>query len=704
VIHAEDRRRRTRPRVVGVLLAVAAAVGLLGVPAGPTAPAEVRAAAPDLTITSTARYDVQPDKRRVRVTVDLTLVNHLKDTKTKRYYFDEAFLAILPQASGLKLSWSGKGTPSVRVTRTTKQFRMVRLDLAQRLYSGKTAKYRLRFDLKDPGGAPTRDLRVGDSLVSFPIWAYASDSTPGSSVSVVFPKGYDVRVEAGTLPDPVVRDDGRTVFSSGRLAKPLEFFAFLVADRPGALTTKPITVEVQGEPISLVLRSWPDDAPWAKRVGSLLRRALPALGALVERPWPHPPGMTIQEAVSRSTGGYAGLFDPSEQRVEIAYYAGDFVVLHEAAHGWFNGALLVDRWANEAFASYYAERAAKALKLKVHGEALTDKLRAHRIALNAWGPVGSETEAEEDYAYAASLALAEAIGQRAGDAGLRAVWDDAAERIGAYQPPTPTGPASITGGMAVSAPVASSSGAASATPEPASGPPDWRGLLDLLEAETGRSFDDLWRTWVARPDDLLLLDARAAARTRYDSAVAAAGDWQLPRPIRDAMRAWQFDEATMMLDAAEATLDARADLEIQANGAGLRLPTTLRATFEDADGFDDASAEAATELAAIDRYKAAVAARPVDPGPFVTLGLWNESPEARLVAAREAFAAGDLAGSAAASDDAAAAWSNAAAIGQGRALSLAALSGAVLLGVSMLIGAIRRRRRPTTLVAARSGD
>jgi hypothetical protein len=61
------------------------AVVLLGLPAGPVAPGEVRAATPDLTIVSTARYEVQPGDRRVRVTIDLTLTNRLKDTKTKRF-------------------------------------------------------------------------------------------------------------------------------------------------------------------------------------------------------------------------------------------------------------------------------------------------------------------------------------------------------------------------------------------------------------------------------------------------------------------------------------------------------------------------------------------------------------------------------------------------------------------------------------------
>ncbi len=94
-------------RTGSLLLALVFAIGLLAVPLGPTRPTEVRAAAPDLTVVGAARYDVQPDKQRIRITVDLTLKNHLKDTKTKRYYFDEAFLAIQPGTSGYKLSWEG---------------------------------------------------------------------------------------------------------------------------------------------------------------------------------------------------------------------------------------------------------------------------------------------------------------------------------------------------------------------------------------------------------------------------------------------------------------------------------------------------------------------------------------------------------------------------------------------------------------------
>ena len=53
---------------------------------------------------------------------DLALVNRLKDTKTKRFYFDEAFLDVMPRASGFKLTHDGKGTPSVRAIKRTKTY------------------------------------------------------------------------------------------------------------------------------------------------------------------------------------------------------------------------------------------------------------------------------------------------------------------------------------------------------------------------------------------------------------------------------------------------------------------------------------------------------------------------------------------------------------------------------------------------------
>lgn len=665
-------------RLAGLVLAVIAATSLLAVPNAVT---EVRAAAPNLTIVTNARYEVQPAQHRVRVTLDMVMTNHLRDTTTTRYYFDRAFLAVLPGTSGYKLSWSGAGTPHVKVSKQTAANTLLQLDLAARVYSGKSASYRLVFDLVDKGGAATRQTRIGDALVSFPVWAFATDSTPGSTVRVVFPAGYQARVESGELAGPTTDADGRIVFQTGKLGQPLRFFAYLVADRPGALATTTSTAMVGDIPVEVTTRAWTDDPAWGKRVGGLVLRALPVLSERIGLPWPRDGGLIVHESLSRSTGGYAGLFDPTSGQIEVAYYAGDFVVLHESAHTWFNGQLLADRWANEAFASYYGLDAAARLKVKATGDALTPAMEIAAIPLNAWGRAGDVEKATEDYAYAASLTLARAIAERAGDDALRAVWSDAAARIGAYQPPPAAGdPVAAVGGDA-------------ADPELVDGVPDWRGLLDLLDANTSSSFDDLWRTWVARDEDLDLLDARKAARARYAEVVAAAGEWRLPRAVRDAMRAWRFDEATRLLDDATAIIAKQTDIVARAGASGLTAPDTLRTAFESPDGFVSANLEATAELEAIARYDRAVAARPAAPDTVESIGLWGTAPTIELDRARALFATGDLAGSAKASGSAESTWAGAAELGRGRLVSIVALLLATLLAAVLLIAWLRGRRR-----------
>lgn len=664
-------------------LAMALAVGLVAAPVGVPA---VRAAAPDLTIVTDARYDVQPEQHRVRVNLKVVLTNHLKDTVTKRYYFDRAFLAVLPNTANFKFTWDGSGTPEVHVSKKTADYTLLRLDLGQRIFSGRSATYNLRFDMVDPGGEPTRDVRVGETLVSFPVWAFATDSTPGGSVQVVFPPGFEVDVDAGEIPEPTTNADGRVIFQTEELDKPLSFFAYLVGDRPGAYAERTERILVDGESVEITIRSWPDDPDWSTRVGDLVTRALPLLAGEVGMEWPRDGGLLVQEAASRSTGGYAGLFDPAEGLVEVAYYAEDFVVLHEAAHAWFNGGLLADRWANEAFASYYGLRVAEALGVEATGDELTPELvEAGKIPLNAWGPIGRESTATEDYAYAATLALAEAIAERAGPSVLQQVWADAASRVGAYQPPA-------SGETAA---------AAGAAPETVDGPPDWRGLLDLLEANDSDRYDDLWTTWVVRDIDLPLLEDRRAARARYDDVAGRAGNWDLPKPVRDALRAWQFATANTLLADASGILDQRTAIEAAAAESGLTPPHRLEVAFELPDGFTAAGQEAVAELDAIDRYDAAVATRPADPSPLQVLGLWGETPEIALGQSRDLFAAGDLEGSHDAAETAAVAWSSAESVGRGRLISIVALTLAVLLAIALVVSWVRARRRRRRRFAAR---
>jgi hypothetical protein len=659
--------RRAIAAFLGVLIATGMAVA-------PPLASDVRAAAPDLTLVGAAQYDVDPPSKAVHVSVDLLATNHLHDTASRRFYFDRAYLPVMPGTTGFRLAGSS-GAPSVAVARRRADYTLLQLNFGQQLFSGTSASFRLRFDLPDSGGAATRDVRIGASLVSFPVWAFATTSTPGASIAVSFPAGYTIDVSGAAFPTPTT-EGGRVVYRSTGISDALSYFSYFVADRPGSYSETRTSATVNGTSAPLTIRAWPDDPRWARRVSVLFTRALPVIGELVGLPWERPQGLVVQEAVSRTTGGYAGLFDPKAGRIEVAYYADAFVILHEASHAWFNGALLADRWANEAFASYYAYAAAGRINEPITTDVLTPTLKAAKIPLNAWGAIGREQRATEDYAYVASLELAKALAQRAGQAGLRSVWAAAAAGDSPYQPvPHAT------------------SGAATVAPEKAASVPDWRGLLDLLEARTGKSYDDLWREWVVRDTEKPLLDARRTALTEYKAVVAEAGSWSLPRGVRDALRAWQFPQATQLLTGARAVLARRTPLEDAARVAALTLPARLQTVFETGDGFAAADAEVDAELAAIHALAAAHDARPASSGPLEQIGLIGETPDRDLAAARAAFQAGDVAGATNSAVLVRAEWVGAGEVGRNRILVTLGLTLLVLLALAAIASILRARRR-----------
>src|SRR5215207_7296453 len=96
------------------LAIVLALVAALSVSLAPVLAPAARAAAPDLTLTSDTRYDVDPENQRIHVTSAITVVNHLKDTKTRLYYFDSAYLAVQPGAANFKIE-ARTGSPRVSV-------------------------------------------------------------------------------------------------------------------------------------------------------------------------------------------------------------------------------------------------------------------------------------------------------------------------------------------------------------------------------------------------------------------------------------------------------------------------------------------------------------------------------------------------------------------------------------------------------------
>jgi hypothetical protein len=682
-------------RLVRALL-LAASVALVAALVPAVAPV-ARAAAPDLTLTADTRYDVDPEKQQVHVSVALTAVNHLTDTKTRQYYFDRAFLAVQPGTKNFAIS-ARTGSPTVKVAAKKADNTLLQIDFGRRLTAGSSRTFTLTFDITDPGGAPTRDVRIGTSLISFPAWAFASPSTPGGSVTVAFPTGYNVEVESDHLGQPTTEADGRIVYASGRLAEPLAFFAYFVADRPSAYVERSLPVAVGDDTLTISLRSWPDDPAWAERVGGLVERGIPVLAERIGLRWHAEQPLVIAEAISRSSTGYSGRYDPTTGRIEIAYYADSFVVLHEAAHAWFDGSLLAERWANEGFASWYAVQAATEIKEKVAAPTMTPEIAAAKIPLNGWAIVGSGDSPTDDYGYAASAELARLIAERAGPDGLSSVWEAARDRIGAYQP---AGLEAGAGGTMTGRTGPAGEGSDVSVPEQTATVPDWRGLLDLLEDRTGRHYDDLWRTWVVRPEEAGLLAERAGTRRHYDEVVERAGEWTLPAVVRQAMRAWQFEQASELLAAADRALDDRDAVSKAAAAADLSVPRALQAEFESNRGFAAAAAEADAELMTIGAYQAARAARPSAPDAVQQIGLWWATPDLEIEQAAVAFESGDLQRSVDASGAAYRAWAGAADTGRTRIASMIGALVAALIGVWLVVSTIRGLWRSGSRRAAR---
>ena len=159
-------------------------------------------------------------------------------------------------------------------------------------------------------------------------------------------------------------------------------------------------------------------------------------------------------------------------------------------------------------------------------------------------------------------------------------------------------------------------------------------MLDLIESEGGVDATDLWRTWVARPEDAVLLDARARLRFQDTALIGKANGWVLPAGIETALAAWRFDEAEAAMATARDILDARDELAVAAAVAGLRPSANLRTAFETGDP-EMAAAEAAVERAIVDQIVAAdVSGATAASSWLVRIGLLGQDPLGELAAAR----------------------------------------------------------------------
>jgi uncharacterized protein YaiE (UPF0345 family) len=621
-----------------------------------------------LVVVADTTYTVLPDAAAIQVVIEAVATSYQPDTPEGQTYYSGVSFAVPAGSANFAANSDGQRL-TVRVADTTDDYTVIQVDFSRGVFFEESYAYTVSFELVDSGGAADRDLRIGRSVVAFPVWTFGDDFTDPSRVQVVIPAPFSATIYGSSLATNL-RPDGSTQLTA-ETTEPSSWFAYVIAERPGIFVVTPFEVEIAGEPEPVRIRAWDDDPDWGDRLRQVMSDGLPVLQEMIGLPWPVRGDLTVEESAVRRLGEYAGIYDPQTELITVRYDADAVVALHEAAHAWFNTDLLDGRWIGEAWAEFYGVQAAQAIGLEGETFELSDDLLAARIPLNDWGAIASEDADTEAFAYAATYHLAGLIHDRTDDDGLRTVWRAAVDDEASYQPI-----------HAVGEPVSGAD----------EGQPGWQRLLDLLEERTGAAFTDLWQEWVADAAQQTLLTQRGEARQQYAAVVADAGDWELPVVIRTELGAWRFGPAEALLTDAAEVLDLRDQIATRAEALDLQPPAALEAAFEQADAFDQALDEGAAELAALSAISDATRSLGDEVGPLEWLGLLFEDPAAQLDGARDLWEAGDASRASADAAAAQAVRDGSEAAGRDRLL-LGGGGALVLVGTGGGLAWARRRRR-----------
>jgi hypothetical protein len=590
-----------------------------------------------------------------------------------------SFTVRLPEGRRYRAEVDGQVASVREAPDTPDAFDPVTIVPGQPLAPGQSASFELTFALGPDDAAGEVEIR--QMVAAFPIQAAGSAGVPGSAVSVVIPEGWELDVLGGDVPRRAPSASGGFSYRWTDIDDPATFAAFVTTDRadvPDSFLRSSVTQSRVGRrEVSITVLAWRDDLRWGQHVAARIGEALPTLSSLIGLPYVGQATMVVRETSSRSIGGYAGVFEGNlrQDDIKIAFDVDDGVVVHEAAHAWFDDKLATERWILEGFASYYADQVVRAAGWQGTQVELTDDLEAHAIPLSRWGGLGEEDDLTELYAYGASLRLARAIAERAGADGLANVWRAMINREYAYQPMGSTTPSADD--EAERWPFA---------------PGDARYFLDLLEERTGEEFGDLFDAWVFEPTDFFGLSSRSLTRGRYHALPQQLPGWNVPEVLRRDMDNWNFDSAGQRIADGVAMSEAWHRSAALAARLNLPLADDVRRRWESGD----TSGALMTARHTVEALQALAAADPASAPTSVlgwmgTLGrdVANERAEALELYTQHRYVAATRAASALNATSA-----DAESLGIGRLTFGVGGFAAVLLGSHLLR---RRRERQFTL-------
>lgn len=637
-------------------IAVAIAVATFAVLAvGPTP----RASAAEYTLDSTAAYDVRPDDGEIGVSVALVFTNTTPDPAGQFSVFDEVKVAVHDGVSEVTAT-DPEGELDVSVA-VEDEVNVATIQLREELRFEESVELELDYVLADGSDA---GVRVRPSVVVFPAWSFGT----ASEVEISIPSGYEVRVDG----DPLTSGSDGTL-DSGPIEDPSRWLALVTATRPGEMTTFNAHVALEGGTAALEVRSFADDEAWGERTLSLIEQALPLLEEEIGLPYPRIGDLVVIETVAADASGF-GERSSTGTEILVAFDQPPFTALHQVAHVWLSSTLIEDRWIREGMASEIAARVATDLDVDLpYDPAEEAAARADdAIRLDAWAT--AESGASETYAHAASWAFIAGMAEAVGPDALRTTLERVAASVGPY-----------------------AAREIDATPPSDGSPPTMpltsRSLLDHLETVSGANLAGAFGEDVLSDADVALLPARREARDAFDALVATANGWGAPDPVRAAMVAWRFEDATAQIAEAQEWLEDRDALHADMRDAGLSAPDRLQQAYRSFGGGAEARSELDAQRAVVEAY-VATATDVNAPRSFLErLGLiGGPDPAQQLTLANGRFADGDLRGSVEAITESQRILASAEAGGWVRAISI----GLVVLVLAALAVLLFRRRAAYT--------
>ena len=566
-------------------------------------------------ITSQVAYHVRPDLGPVRVTWDVTLQNNDPATSgagdgATVFFYENLTVPVLKGASAISAVSSsgtpleitlGEPTPSPAISA------VVSFEAA--VFYGESYSFRLEYELSQ--------VREQSLLVS-PTYVYLPALAGGDSATVTIDTpsggGWSVSVEPGDC-----AGSEATFNCSGEDAS---FLAALVeVSRPDALSTIAFGVPMQQGTVDVSLSYFQGEEATAQHLKDLAIAGLPQIETLFGFAYPGSPAIEISQGGRQVVLGYEGLTSCEAAtgcRVVVSPVADDVTFLHELVHLW--SSVHGKRWLSEGFAQLIAEEAAATLPPGlVQTYPPEREPSTAEFPLDEWGDVNSLIGAADSEIHAENAGY---------DRSLQFLYQLRSE---------------------VGSDVLRQANAALAKDET---PGDSQRFLDLLEELSAKRVDHLFGQWIFPPSFGLTLAARREARDRLDNLVRLAADEGLPEEFPNAIRAdvsaWEFDAALAALAKAESKFGEfkeikaeLAELTAATEAAGLALPSSIA----DALGrweFGSARLLFAEARMALDAYKVANDRVNAPRDLWERFGLIGSDPDADVLRAADAFAAGEF--------------------------------------------------------------